>query len=347
MPIFSKEWLLDKYRKIEGNLLWWLVLGFLGGCMTVIHFVIGGMSWWRQAVIIFFFSLVSLWAAIATWGKRFRSIGSTAPPSLPPDLNSIVPDGRLKIISAHYGVDGGANADVAEKYLRPKVCGHSLSAWAGADLFGAFQPVIGLPKRVKVHYSFDGNEGTISRKDNELLVLPDPSLVEIPKIFVTGLEDNDPIISPTFVDNRKHPIPQTFVSFELKNRGGRDALWVGLNPIKLTKRVVLFDGVSESIAPTDFRIFYANVEGQAGIDGHRDLIKALNEEWASRSDRETRREIAFPSRIDYEDSDGTRFECNFTLIYHGGRGYNQPVDFKCIECRDIYYRRIPRTVKRG
>ena len=260
------------------------------------------------------------------------------------NLSSLTPDGRLRIISAHYGVDGGANADVAEEYLRPKVCGHSLAGWVGADLFGGFQPVIGLTKRVKVRYSFDGTEGTISKKEHELLVLPDPSLVEVPRIVVTGLEEGDPRIMPSFVDGRKHPIP-TFVSFEFKNCGNRDALWVRMSPIKLQKGIVFFGDIAESIAPTDFRRFYADVENQAGIDGNRDLIKAMNEEWASRVNHATHREIPFPARIDFEDSEGTRFECNFTVIYHGGRGYNQPVDFKCIECRDIYYRRIPKFVK--
>jgi hypothetical protein len=201
-----------------------------------------------------------------------------------------------------------------------------------------------LTKRVKVRYSFDGTEGIISKKEHELLVPPDPSLVEIPRIVVTGLEEGDPRIVPSFIDGRKHPIAD-FVSFELKNCGGRDALWVRMNPIKLQKRIVFFRDIAESVAPTDLRRFYADVENQAGIDGNRDLIKAMNEEWASRENHATYREIPLPAKVDFEDSEGTRFECNFTVIYHGGRGYNQPVDFKCIECRDIYYRRIPKLVK--
>jgi hypothetical protein len=312
----------------------------------------GNHAWILPASSVVLFVGLLVWLCQYRWAQKLLGIVQPQPPPNPispqaqteHNLSSLIPDGRLKIISAHYGVDGGPNADVAEGYLRPKVCGHSLAGWVGADLFGGFQPIIGLTKRVKVHYSFDGTEGTISKKEHELLVLPDPSLVEVPRIVVTGLEESDPRIMPSFVDGRKHPIP-SFVSFELKNRGGRDALWVRLNPIKLQKRIVFFDVVAESIAPTDFRNFYANVENQSGIDANRDLIKAMNEEWASRANRDTLREIAFPARIDYEDSEGTRFECDFTLIYHGGRGYNQPVDFKCIECRDIYWRRIPKFVK--
>jgi hypothetical protein len=303
--------------------------------------------------LIFFVVCIAV-GAVLNFARRSthkRKDEQSQPDSSPPlpqaehKLSSLIPDGRLKIISAHYGVDGGPNADVAEEYLRPKVCGHSLAGWVGADLFGGFQPVIGLVKRVKVHYSFDGTEGTISKKEHELLVLPDPSLVEAPRIVITGLKDDDPLIVPSFVDGRKHPLAD-FVSFELKNSGKRDALWVRIHPVKLQKRIVFFDTIAECIAPTDFRRFYADVENQSGIDGNRDLVRAMNEEWASRFDHATFREIPFPARIDFEDSEGTRFECNFALIYHGGRGYNQPVDFKCIECRDIYYRRIPRVVER-
>lgn len=332
---------------------------FVGG--TIVNIIqatqptwFGNHAWILPSSSVVLLVGLLVWLCQYRWAQRLLGIGptqSSPSPSSPQtqtehDLSPLIPDGRLKIISAHYGVDGGANADVADKYLRPKVCGHSLAGWVGADLFGGFQPVIGLTKRVKVHYLFDGTEGTISKKEHELLVLPDPSLVEAPRIVVTGLQESDPRIVPSFVDGRKHPLTD-FVSFELTNRGGRDALWVRMKPIKLQKRIVFFDGVSEAIAPTDFRRFYADVENQSGIDAHRDLIKAMNEEWASRPNRDTLREVAFPARIDYEDADGTRFECNFILIYHGGRGYNQPVDFKCIECRDIYWRRIPAFVVRA
>src|SRR5579862_1802454 len=82
-------------------------------------------------------------------------------------------DSRLKIISAHYGVEGGPDADVAEKYLRHKIGGDALVGWVGADLFGAFQPITGVKKRLKVHYSFDGHESNIVRPEHALLVLPE------------------------------------------------------------------------------------------------------------------------------------------------------------------------------
>jgi hypothetical protein len=343
---------MDTGRAISG------VVGACGGlAMWVIQTThpewLGNHPWILPVSLVLFLCSLVLWLCQYRWVQKLLGIVRPEPPPDPvspeaqaeQDLSPLIPDGRLKIISAHYGIDGGPNADVAEEYLRPKVCGHSLAGWVGADLFGAFQPVTGLPKRVKVHYSFDGTEGKVSKKEHQLLVLPDPSLREVSRIVVTGLKEDDPIIAPSFVDGRKHPISE-FVWFELKNYGKRDALWVRLNPIKLQKRIVFFNEVAESIAPTDFRRFYADVENQPGIDASRDLIKAMNEEWALRVNHAVYREIPFPARIDFEDSEGTRFECNFTLIYHGGRGYNQPVDFKCIECRDVTYRRIPRVVER-
>jgi len=79
---------------------------------------------------------------------------------------------RLKIISAYYGADGGPDRDVAEEYLQPKIRGDSLVGFVGADLFGAYQPLIG-PKRLKIRYSFDGEEATVVRRDQEMLVLPE------------------------------------------------------------------------------------------------------------------------------------------------------------------------------
>ena len=86
---------------------------------------------------------------------------------------------RLKILWAHYGVDGGPNAEVSDKYLRPRICGNSLAGWVGADLFGGFQPVIGLPKRLTVRYSFDGEEATVVRQEHDLLVLPEDKFLKV------------------------------------------------------------------------------------------------------------------------------------------------------------------------
>lgn len=45
--------------------------------------------------------------------------------------------------------------------------------WVGADPFGAYQPITGVKKRLRVHYSFDGNERVIVRSEHEFLVIPE------------------------------------------------------------------------------------------------------------------------------------------------------------------------------
>jgi hypothetical protein len=96
--------------------------------------------------------------------SRRRGIGRPQPQASP---------SKLAIISASYGVKGGPDEDVAEKYLRPRISGDALAGWVGADLFGALDPAIGKYKRLKVRYSYEGNEATIERGENELLVLPE------------------------------------------------------------------------------------------------------------------------------------------------------------------------------
>jgi hypothetical protein len=158
-------------------------------------------------------------------------------------------------------------------------------------------------------------------------------------VLVTGLEPNDPVIEPTFFDGRRSI--EGVASLELKNSGDAVAYDIRLAPVKLTKRTVYFPRLSESIHPTDFEHFYADVGDQWGPDRKQDLIRAMSEEWTTHEDHATRREILVPARIDFENGEGVRFECNFELLYHGGRGWNQPPGFNCIECRNLSYRRIP------
>lgn len=160
--------------------------------------------------------------------------------------------------------------------------------------------------------------------------------------IITGLHSNDdPRIEVSFVDERKEVIAvQHSAALELKNKGNSDALWVRIAPLKLRKRILYFHDVSDAIAPTDYRRFHAEVGDQWGYDSHHDLIRAMSEEWVSYEDHETRREVIVPMRIDYENAQGVRYEVSFELLYHGGKGLNQPADFKCIECRKTVYRRI-------
>jgi hypothetical protein len=97
-----------------------------------------------------------------------------------PDSIRVRHDSRLKIISAYYGgIHGESDEEVTEKYLQPRIQGDALVGWVGANLFGAFQPVINLPKRLKIRYSFNGGEEkTVVRQENELLVLPEDTYLK-------------------------------------------------------------------------------------------------------------------------------------------------------------------------
>jgi hypothetical protein len=123
------------------------------------------MPWYLWAGIVCLCLSVMIPAVIGMIRKR----------RMPPV--ALAEQSKLKIISAYYGVKGGPDEDVAEKYLRPRISGGALAGWVGADLFGALDPAIGKYKRLKVRYSYEGREATIERGENELLVLPeDPHL---------------------------------------------------------------------------------------------------------------------------------------------------------------------------
>ena len=79
---------------------------------------------------------------------------------------------RLKIVEAHYGIEGINDPDVTH-YLLERTRGEFFAETVGADLFHGFDPVAGVPKRLKVRYSFDGREATIERPEYSWLILPE------------------------------------------------------------------------------------------------------------------------------------------------------------------------------
>ena len=84
---------------------------------------------------------------------------------------------RLKIISAHWGVEGllGGDLDRVDCLLE-RQSGNVFAELVGLDLFHGCIPAPG-PKRVKVKYSFDGREAVAVRQEGEFLMLPeDPYL---------------------------------------------------------------------------------------------------------------------------------------------------------------------------
>ena len=85
--------------------------------------------------------------------------------------------------------------------------------------------------------------------------------------IITGLHVGDPRIEVSFIDERKEVIPtQHSAALELHNKGNSHALWVRIEPLRLKKRVLYFPDISESIAPTDYRRFHAEVGDKWGYD---------------------------------------------------------------------------------
>lgn len=142
-----------------------------GFAMTVASFgaQVAGWQHWISIGIGYGIGIVLMLIAAVLISKSYFSKQSEPLPYAPPTEPS-----RLKIISAYYGADGGPDVDVLDKYIKPRVHGDAFVGWAGADLFGGFQPVINAPKRLRVRYSFDGGEeSTVIRHENEMLVLPE------------------------------------------------------------------------------------------------------------------------------------------------------------------------------
>jgi hypothetical protein len=97
-------------------------------------------------------------------------------PSFSPEISK-QPPSRLKIISAHWGVEGvlGGDPDKVDCLLE-RQSGNIFTSLVGLDLFHGAIPAKGK-LRLKVKYSFDGIEATVVRQDGEFLMLPeDPHL---------------------------------------------------------------------------------------------------------------------------------------------------------------------------
>lgn len=181
---------------------------------------LGNHPWILPASIVLFLCALLLWLCQYARVQRILGIAraplnSTPPePSLSPHAPlPLIQSSRLKIISSYYGVDGGPDEEVSDKYLRPKICdGRSLAWWVGADLFGAFQSITGVKKRLKVQYSFDGKEATVIRQENELLVLPEDPLLK-------AQADKPPAIELTEIQIKAITLARELRS--LANKGSR------------------------------------------------------------------------------------------------------------------------------
>ncbi len=119
----------------------------------VVGGVLAGFGYWRQSKI------------------SLREQSSDIKPGL------ALSESRLKILSAHWGVEGALGGDPDKvDCLLEKQTGNIFTARVCGDLFHGSIPADGK-LRLKVKYSFDGHEDTVVRQDGEYLMLPeDPYL---------------------------------------------------------------------------------------------------------------------------------------------------------------------------
>ncbi|HZL50548.1 MAG TPA: hypothetical protein VFC37_06320 [Terracidiphilus sp.] len=137
----------------------------------------GNHPWILPVSLLLIFAGLLFWLTQIGWIQRILGLSKVETSHV--DLPNAKPqmESRLKIISSYYGVEGGPDEEVTEKYLKPRMAGDSLVGWVGADLFGPFQPVTGLLKRLKVRYSFNGKEATVTRPEHAILILPEDSFL--------------------------------------------------------------------------------------------------------------------------------------------------------------------------
>jgi hypothetical protein len=133
-------------------------------------------TWWLIAGVAF--SVIGYyWTQIKQGlGERLAAIGHLlqAPKAEPEPIKPV----RLKIISAHWGIEGLIGGDPNKvDCLLERQSGNVFAELVGLDLFHGCIPAPGK-LRLKVEYSFDGRKSTVVRQDGEFLMLPeDPFLV--------------------------------------------------------------------------------------------------------------------------------------------------------------------------
>jgi hypothetical protein len=294
------------------------------------------------AGVYLFLSFVLQWK----WVRWFFGIKpSLAVSDLPLSDEAKPKESRLKIISAHWGIEGISNPNVTPRLVRRQT-GDCFVAPVELDLFDGFDPVSGKNKILTVRYSFDGTEATVAKKEHELLVLPDPSSsISESRIMVTALREDDPRLEVEFRDDRQYQ-PRT-ASLVLTNRGSREALRIQIRPIQLRERVIEFPSFQDRLAASASARFVPEVGDQWGFDSHHDFIRALSEQWAKTTDDKDKghlRECVIPVSALYEDAEGVLFEVAFEIVYHAGHANFNPDRRLIAECRNAQYRRIPKGI---
>lgn len=131
----------------------------------------GNHAWILPASFVVLLVGLLVWMCQYLWVQRLLGIvpAIRSPLTEPPLAGR---SQRLKIIEAHYGIEGISDPDVTH-HLVERLRGNSYAELVGADLFNGFDPVSGRVKRLTVRYSFDGKESTVIRPENEWLILPE------------------------------------------------------------------------------------------------------------------------------------------------------------------------------
>jgi hypothetical protein len=152
---------------------------------------------WRNSLSIFFPAIVIAAALLVAAILNYKSHSAPASSSLSadvpgPDMNASVeepqPESKLKIHSADYATwkGTGEKFDVTE-FMRRIICGNSLvhgpiendSFTIDGKNYVPRDPLFGLPKRLQVTYSYDGEkERTVKRTEHGRLTLPEDSGVD-------------------------------------------------------------------------------------------------------------------------------------------------------------------------
>jgi hypothetical protein len=331
---------------------------FIGGTIvTIIQATqpnwFGNHAWILPASFVVLVVGLLIWLCQYGWAQRLLGIFQ---PSRT-DVSSIAPTGtpsRLKIIEAHYGVEGINDPDVTQ-YLLARLHGNSYAELVGADLFHGLDPVSGRIKRLSVRYSFDGKEAAIIRPENEWLILPEDMflrrLLDVSKSTENQLNakllqmreayqrcnnervaalqnakshsmtDSDPRIYPEFVDARTKGSEKRELQayFSLVNKSESEARNIILEPIEMDGKTVQFTRhrLAAPLLPKREVCFYPDVvtvDNRSVTEREKDLFHLFCLDYIALGDS-TICEVTKLVKATYQDAKRNLFEVTCELVF--------------------------------
>jgi hypothetical protein len=288
---------------------------------------LGNHPWILPCSLVLFLCALLLWLCQYSWAQKILGIVQPSSQNSIPSAE-VTPvaksTARLKIISAHWGVEGINNPDVTPYLLERLQC-DSFAEPITADLFHGFDPLSGNQnKLLTVRYSFDGKEATITRPEYAWLILPEDTWLtdQLSKFKDMRLVESDPKILIKFCDERsftEKKEDETY--FSLENRGGSDALCVCLESLRLADEVVKFTiiGPSLSIAPQRSKNFTWVVTADKGPTIYKtfpkkDIVALLAQNWMALGDA-TIPELSLSLKATYQDERRNLFETSCELVF--------------------------------